>query len=285
METSHHRTLSIITFNTFGVPFDGNNIVKSLLRTKIRKRFKVIGDELNNSGADIIALQEVYTLPHLAILQKEMTKYPYSYYKKFLIGPRGGVVTFSKFPMDTVDYTDFKNKGQWLNKSFVGKLSKRGLLITKVHNMPIYIINTHLTQNSDHDWSRSNRYIPILKSQLSEIGRTLELLKNAPVILVGDFNMPKNSDLYQLFVASTGLLDVFKSDTTPTCRNIHPLQTGDVGRIDYIFTNQNTIHIQKSENILTDKFAITPKVTKFLSDHIALKADLTITLQSTPDKN
>lgn len=271
--------ISIITFNVFGVPFNGNKIIKSLFRTRIRKRFRAIGKLLNDSKADIICLQEVYTIPHLNILKETLAKYPYCYYKLFLLSPRGGVITFSKFPMETVEYADFIEGGKWHNKSVVGKISKRGLLITKLKEHPYYIINTHLTQNSDHDWSENNRYIPMLKSQLDEVIKaTALLIKNNIVILAGDFNMPKKSEIYQQFIRTSSLFDIFNEHEIPTARNIPILDSKNIGRIDYIFITKNaTLKKVSEKHIFTKKVAITPNEKIYLSDHIGLQVDLELT--------
>lgn len=263
--------LTLISFNTFGVPFDGNNLVKSFLRTNIRKRFKLIGKELNQLDTDIIALQEVYTYPHLNILRKEMTSYKYCYYKKFLIGPRGGVVTFSKIPMGTIKYKDFRSKGSMNNKSIVGRISKRGILTTKIHGFSTYILNTHLTQNSDHDWAHGNKYVPVLKAQLEEIKSILSLLQNSTVFLLGDFNLPKNSEIYYEFIKNNKLIDLFGQDITPTYRG-HAIYKNVSGKIDYIFSNQQINTLSYSYIFQNDKI----ENGSFLSDHIGLKATLTI---------
>lgn len=278
--TSHN--LSIITFNTFGVPFDGNKIFKSFLRTSIRKRFKVIGKLLNNSDADIIALQEIYTFTHLNILKKELSNYSYCYYKKFLIAPRGGVVTFSKFPMEEVEYSDFKHKGNWYNKSFVGKMSGRGLLITKIKGHPIYIGNTHLTQNSDEEFKESNKFYNMLESQLKDITDVVNLLSmNNQVILTGDFNLPKNIHLYNNFLSSTKLIDTFGGILEPTKHKEFLFAKDYLECIDYIFVTKSAgVSCANSSHLFTEKAEISKGLLSYLSDHIALKVDISFNTTS-----
>src|SRR5687768_3605358 len=138
------KPVSVINFNVLGAPFDPYNIRKTIFRTNIRKRNKEAAQKLNTSNADIIALQEVATYTQYRIFKKHLTNYPYIVYQKFLVGPKGGLVIFSKIPIKKHSYQTFKNKGGYRNKSIVGHAMRNGILIAKCTDFPLYILNTQL---------------------------------------------------------------------------------------------------------------------------------------------
>src|SRR3954469_13803830 len=86
--------LSVISFNTCGAP---------ILSKKIKERYTRLAAILNKSQSDILSLQEVHTYRHFKILKKALTNYPYVSYKKYLYGPRGGLVIFSKKPIEVCE--------------------------------------------------------------------------------------------------------------------------------------------------------------------------------------
>jgi endonuclease/exonuclease/phosphatase family metal-dependent hydrolase len=194
--------LSVISFNTCGAP---------ILSKKIKERYMRLADILNSSNSDILSLQEVHTYRHLRILKKKLSNYPYVVYKKYLYGPRGGLVIFSKKPIETCEYSNFQKRGSLMNKTVVAKLMRNGVLLAKLSGYPIYVLNTHLTPNTDLDWSMDNRMTPFTYSQLMHVAEITDTLvaMNNEVIITGDFNTPKDSELYDLFLQSSPVEDVF----------------------------------------------------------------------------
>jgi len=102
------RKLTILTFNTAGVPF---------IETNIRRRYKLIAAELNRQKYDIINLQEVHLYPMVHLLKK-------------IVGPKGGLVTFSKIPILATKYHQFPKirKLTFHEKMQVLKAGNRGIL-------------------------------------------------------------------------------------------------------------------------------------------------------------
>ena len=259
--------LSVISFNTCGAP---------LLSKKIKERYQRLATILNSTQADILSLQEVHTYRHLRILKKMLVAYPYVVYKKYLYGPRGGLVTFSKKPIENCEYSNFQKRGSLTNKSFIAKLMRNGILLCKLKNFPIYILNTHLTPNTDLDWSMSNRISPFTYSQLMHIAEVTDALVSMQneVIITGDFNTPKNSELYEAFMSTTQVQDVFAEYDSST--KIPELSaTGkDLERIDYIFlTHRNAKADIFSKDHMFESREVVDGEMAFLSDHIGLKTE------------
>lgn len=266
---------SLVTFNAFGTPFYGSNIKHQFLRTKISHRFKKIGQLLNDSGADVLCFQEVFSFRHLNRLKVELTKYPYCVYQKFLIAPRGGLIIFSKHPVKKFSYIDFTTGGKYWDRSITSRLTKRGALVITFENLPLTIINTHPVQNSSGRWDSENKYVQIIQSQLDQLIKICNEI-NGDYILAGDFNMPHDSNLYAYFQTQLPAVDVFKNDTRPTYIEEYLFGKRKAERLDYIFYNGKHLALMHAKHVFNKKVALESGVMTYLSDHIALKADFTI---------
>ncbi|MBI2034685.1 MAG: endonuclease/exonuclease/phosphatase family protein [Candidatus Levybacteria bacterium] len=278
MNGGNRLVVSVASFNVFGAPFYGKKILRSLFQTRIFERFQIIADYFSKADVDIITLQEVHTFRQLRFLKKRMQNFPHVIYKKLLYGPKGGVVIFSKIPFEHVAYIDFKKRGTIFNKTVVAKIGKRGILVGKLKNSPVYILNAHLTQNSDHDWSPQNKHIPFLVSQLKQVAQTIASFPpKHSVIVTGDFNMPKHSIYYDWFIKLSGIKDAFDQHNSATYHKEF-LKLGDtVGRVDYIFTTKTKqIEIVKASHIFKRKLKLVSNKITYVSDHIGLKANISL---------
>jgi len=270
MKTTQYAVLSL---NMFGTPFHPKHIFKTLLRNDIRKRFKAISAIIQSLESDFLLLQEVHDFPHYFFLKKLLSSYPYTAYKKSLYGPRGGVVIFSKHPLTTTHFSDFMNKGAIYNKSITGHLSLKGILSVRVKHTSIWLLNTHLTQNSDHDWSPSNRFVPLLESQLAQLLVHVNSItaRSGNVILAGDLNIPKNTQYYDAFLKKSGLIDGFRADSFTTYHQSFLPSGASVGRVDYIFTS-SSLHLIKKGYILRSPLKDDEGNEFYASDHMGLIA-------------
>ncbi|BCX14670.1 MAG: hypothetical protein KatS3mg088_353 [Patescibacteria group bacterium] len=271
--------LSIITFNTKGTPSFKNSTLY---------RFKKIAIVLEDLGADIINLQEVFTYRQLQILRNELRSYPYCVYEKSIIGPKGGVVTFSKIKVVNKRYLpysypwsmliNFVSKG-WLKAISRNILTGKGILISKIQS-EILLANTHLIANPTHNWLPSNSFTKVYKNCINEIGKMINNLEeDKTFILTGDFNIPKESYLYPVIIRKLKVRDVFGNSNSPTFIKDF-LHSGEKGkRFDYILVrsgNNKSCFVRKREHLFTQPL-IKKSINKgFLSDHIALRAIIRI---------
>jgi endonuclease/exonuclease/phosphatase family metal-dependent hydrolase len=274
------KKLSLISFNVFGAPFHAQKVFETLFTTHVYRRLAYLTHELNASQSDVLALQEVNTYLQYLFLRRRLKKYPYVCYKKFLFGPKGGVVTFSKIPFTRVEYVTFKNRGVYWNKSFIADLIRRGMLVGKLKDLPISIINTHITHNIDHDYSPKNRFIKIQEAQLAQIAVYLQsiIASSNSVLLSGDFNIPKDSKQFPSFLKAAALTDVFHEYHESTYHPEYVFHATPLGRIDHIFLYQNgrNIKITDKKELFTDTVTLSNKVKTHLSDHIGLFASFEI---------
>lgn len=255
------KKISLMTFNVKGSP---------LFNKETYKRIRLIGLSLNNKrGVDIINLQEVFTYYHLYLLKKKMIDFPYCIFESFIFGPKGGLVTFSKIPIQKSNFVSYPNS-KILKRLFLSK----GVLINKIKDSIIYILNTHLTANRDNDWSKTNRFYAIHIIQIEKLKKTIENIKSFNFLIIsGDFNISKNSDLYKKITDEMQMKDVFRKYNFPTFHQEFMSKSEKSNRIDYILIKTKKRWNSKKKNHFFTKVQLAKKINKgFLSDHIGLQA-------------
>lgn len=256
----------VLSLNMFGAPF---------LSRKITERFTLIADELQKEQPDVICMQEVHLYPHLHLLKVLMPDYPYTAYKRFLYGPKSGLVIFSKLPLQDSTFTGFEERGSLKNKSIVARIIRNGFLKVRIKNTKIIIYNTHLTPNTDIDHSPENRFSKLIASQLFQIGKKAreDMLDGYEVIMTGDFNLPPESLYYQKFVESYGMFDVFQDNHRPTYHKAFRPDDKPGHRLDYIFIPDRSELIKHiSSHYILDEPINRNGKELYLSDHIGVLA-------------
>ncbi len=246
-----------------------------LISTNIFQRMNKIGELLQKEDADIIMLQEVHTYFILNILKKKLSTHPYVAYKRFLYGPKGGLVIFSKHPIEKTEYTDYKTRGSLFNKSFVAHIIQNGVLSCKLKNMSLSILNTYMTPNMDYDHSKANRYAHYSEAQIRQLAIMMKTAaaKGDTVLTCGDFNTDKNSYSYTIFLDLSEATDVFAQETIPTKHQEFYPSHVKVDRLDHMFLSTKK-KILETKHIFTKKVPLANGTTAYLSDHMALEATI-----------
>jgi endonuclease/exonuclease/phosphatase family metal-dependent hydrolase len=132
--------------------------------------------------------------------------------------------------------------------------------------------------NWDGDWSSTNRYAPMHRQQLSRLAGVVTGLPG-PAVVCGDFNVPGGSVFGADLLATTGLVDAFADDPTPTYRAEEFIGPGIPGhRIDLILTTPS-VRVTHRALILTDKHPF-PAGPAYLSDHLGIRASLDVAMGS-----
>jgi endonuclease/exonuclease/phosphatase family metal-dependent hydrolase len=154
------------------------------------------------------------------------------------------------------------------------------MLVTSLiwNDIPIVIINTHLLANFAGDWERHGMYARVEEKQLRQLAETVQAQSlDCIVIVVGDFNIPRGSRLYQDFLVRSGLTDLLAGDTRPTLR----ISLGAASRfplaIDYIFVripDRYSLRIN-CDLYLTEKYTIGKRQRGYLSDHNGIEIHIT----------
>lgn len=277
MSTNKNFNIKLISFNAMSA-FSFDSLHGFISSINVFERQKKIAEILKEQNPDIITLQEVHTYPILKLLKSRLTSYPFVAYKRYIYGPRGGLVTFSKLPIVGVEYIDFKKRGSFLNSSFIAHIIKNGVLTCKISDSNLIILNTHITPNLDHDYSKRNRFIKYIDAQLKQISEVVNELadRKMSVIAAGDFNVAKNSASYKKFLQSSKLHDAFSNYQSPTQHQEFLPKHKLVRRIDYVFMRTATsgCKINSIQQLFTEKFILKKSKLRYLSDHIGLEANL-----------
>lgn len=250
--------VSVATLNTLGLP---------PLDPGRPARYRTIAQGFESSTVDVVNLQEVLTYRHLSSLTRHMPTFAHVRYRRSLIGPAGGLVTLSRVPLATSGYHRLPAAGVPRGLRLRSQLSARakGVLVTRVAQPDLWVLNTHPMANGDGDWSPGNRYETMQRAQLDGLARVLGSLPG-PAVVCGDFNVARNSELHKGFRAGTGLVDAFGGTCPPTFRAefLPPGRPSNV--IDFILTTPS-VRAEDAEVIFEDQ----P-----VSDHVGLRATLVL---------
>jgi endonuclease/exonuclease/phosphatase family metal-dependent hydrolase len=143
------------------------------------------------------------------------------------------------------------------------------------------VLNAHLTADTDGDWSTTNRFFPVHRAQLRKLlALTREPeLEDQNLLLSGDFNLAKESELYDEFRVQGGWIDPLKDDDSPTFHQEFLPPGAHPHRIDYIFARARTgsqCTVKRAATLLTERVPVRNRHESsiFLSDHAALQAQL-----------
>lgn len=204
-------TFSLITLNCFGVPVPST-----------RRRLLTLVRELNHRDDSMVCLQEVQARPYRALLSLACApKYHYSAFEPFVHAPKGGLLTLSRLPFEKVDFTLYRERGLWYTPAMADWLLHKGVLRAqaRVGDVPVIVLNTHLSANYRGDWITNNQYARSERRQLEQLAEIVHAQPSeAVVIVVGDFNVPRASSMFQEFLAASGLSDPLAGDTRWTFR-------------------------------------------------------------------
>jgi endonuclease/exonuclease/phosphatase family metal-dependent hydrolase len=182
-------------------------------------------------------------------------------------------VTFSRLPVSGRDYQGFGTppEAPGLSQHVRSRARLKGALVTRLTHPGLCVVNTHPVANWDGDWSRTSRFYPLHRAQLTALARTAGSI-GGPAAVCGDFNVDRDSSLFGDFMAETGLADAFEGKCPPTFRAEY-LPAGKTPRcIDFILTATGV----KAESVgllLTGQVEL-PSGPGYASDHIGLYANL-----------
>jgi endonuclease/exonuclease/phosphatase (EEP) superfamily protein YafD len=200
--------LRLLTFNTFF--FDHP-----------RPRLRALSEIIDRSGLDVVCLQEILWRRNLSMARSITTPFPYAAHVPHGPMVKGGLLTLSRWPIEHryVEYRVRSASGRWPYR--LDWLLRKGLLVTRISiaGRHVAVVNTHLLANSDGDWSRTNPYARAEEAELNQLAEVLTTIDpDLPLLVVGDFNVPRGSWLLDEFLARSGLRDVLAGDPRPTFR-------------------------------------------------------------------
>lgn len=269
--SSFAKDITFLSYNTWLLP----EIFFTAHRPHARST--AIADYLSSSDFEVIALQEVFTRkPFNRINQKMKAAGYYSTGKPDINFPKilnSGLVTYSKYPIIASIFVGYRSC--YGDDCFAGK----GLLISKIKVKEdyLYVVNVHLQA------SRHFKRVRARKKQIKQIAKILKRFNfDAPVVLMGDFNVNKYGDEYQFLIDTLGVLDkpfdgelIYSSDAV---LNDHKKRKGHKERqlLDYnfLYNHQDFYYLTLKSKIIRPKGSYKKWRDIDLSDHFAIFSTL-----------
>ena len=258
------NSLSLLTFNTFAI-----------LNWDTPFRVSALAQELAKLEAEIVCLQEI----HQHLFRRSITAAtPYhvdAIHAPKRGRPRGGLLTLSRLPVVKHTYVPFVEQGRWIHLEIMDRLLDKGILVThyEVGGLPIIVVNTHIMANYAADYALTGPPALRQQSQLRQLADDIQALPSeALVMLVGDFNLPRGSWLYEEFLAASGMEDTLEGDARPTYRPLPGVPSHYALPIDFVFVRQPKGRtITCSSNLCLDRpVRLVGGYHNFLSDHLGI---------------
>ncbi|QBD82357.1 endonuclease/exonuclease/phosphatase family protein [Ktedonosporobacter rubrisoli] len=270
---SNVQTISIGTFNTWGIPFSSH---------LARERYQALCQSIEHSSLDLLHLQEVWFYYLLDILRTRLPSYHLAY-RRGLFGPEAGLVTLSRQPLQNIEFINFPPVGappekRWWKRA-TQPLKRKGALLACLPQWSLATCNCHLIANKADDWSQASRYYRAHEYALERLADIVNSLaqQRRHILIMGDFNIPKQSELYQKFVQLSQATDLFEQDDSPT---YHKEFWPNPQRLDYVFfqmeEKREQLHVRHKDFLFQEKVRLQNGKDHYLSDHIGLMAELEI---------
>jgi endonuclease/exonuclease/phosphatase family metal-dependent hydrolase len=172
--------LALLQYTFFGhILYEGTNFVS--------ERLQRIPSKIIQSDADVVALQEIYSLKHKKILVDKLKHhYPYHYYtaENFFLAMDNSMMFFSKFPIEKTLTYAFKNTN-W-EEYFFARMGVMKIELS-IDNQKYSFFNVHLSAGgwSDPNSTKTRR---LRSAQINELFGLVEKDKAKYKVILGDFN-------------------------------------------------------------------------------------------------
>ena len=207
--------MKILTQNCWGVP-----------KTERRKRFNIIADTIRNRPYDIVCLQEVFLRSWHQQSFADLESYHHSY-QEGIISLKGGLLTLTKQQPKQISFHRYEVQGNLFSQQITDRLLGKGFLETIIEDNKedLTIINVHNVSVYQPHYAQKMYLLAQSEQLLNHIQKKTE--NGERVILAGDFNFERGSNLYRNFA-------IMLNDLTS------PLRTFDLfkyNQVDFIFAS------------------------------------------------
>lgn len=255
--------MKVLIFNTFSVP---------LVSPEPGERLRRAGQKIKELNPDLVFLQEIYTPWHKNLITESLADYPYQFIpRNGLFGAGGGLLFFSKIPIDEKRFYPFSVSGSWLDLSLSDKMARKGFMKLGFKlQKPFYFFHAHMTANYNNDFSLNNKYSKIIEKQLQELSEEIEKVPLInPCFIVGDLNVPPTISIFKRFLDKTQSNDLIISPLPTIRRKLYLLPIPvQFEKIDYLL-------FRGSGKIKCSPRYIFEEDDK-LSDHVGIWAEIEI---------
>lgn len=244
--------------------------LNALVRGDVRPRLRALAAILDESDYDVVCLQEVLHAGSVRLLRRLTPGFRHRFASGFPL-LHGGLLLLSRWPFVRSGFTRYP-AGRPLRTEM---LMRKGVQVAVVDTPggPLAVVNTHLSANRDGDWAPANRYTRIARGELDALAGLVAALDPAlPVVVAGDFNVPRDSLALTAFAEAAGLRDVLAGDTAPTYRPTARFPAPPA--LDQVLVRGTPS--ARARLVFKDAVALPGGRTGYLSDHYGIEADLTI---------
>lgn len=253
--------VTVATLNTRGFHLPG---------TRLSERYAAIGAGLD---ADLVCLQEVMTYRHLGLIRRGAKSYPSVLYGRGVGGPAGGLVVLSRGPVRGATFTWFERLSYRAQVPLLARMASMysGALTVRLDGLRVF--NTHLTANTDGDWSAGNRFELLQRTQFASLAGLVRA-GSSPAVVCGDFNAPRHSVAYGELLTRSGLLDAFDGECPPTFHAEY-LGPGHAAHcIDFVLVPAEAT-VEHTGLLFADRVQL-PRGPGHVSDHLGLTARIVL---------
>jgi len=247
-----------------------------------RERLDAIGRVLNESGVDFLCLQEVTQRRNVRLLERRLKAYGPAEFRRYGIAVTGGLVSFSRRPIERSSYEVFRGRGPNWTLGWADRLLRKGFLISwlRLDALPMVVVNTHLLANYDEDWAPDNRFAREQRNDLIQLAEAIEGLdKSALVIVAGDFNVPATSPMFEKFTSRCDLRAAFGSAPSaipPTIRRSSSDSPAlAIDHILYRHPSGKPLHVT-AQLRFEEPLLLAKSRPTFASDHLGVEAEIVL---------
>jgi endonuclease/exonuclease/phosphatase family metal-dependent hydrolase len=246
----------------------------ALMRDDVRPRLRSLAAILDASDYDIVCLQEILHTGSVRLLRRLAPRFPH----RFTTGCpllAGSLMLLSRWPIVRREFTRYPTAGPRRTEL----LMRKGVQVATVDTPggELAVVNTHLSANRDDDWSPDNRYTKIARIELDRLAGLVTALDPAlPVVVAGDFNVPRDSPVFTGFAAAAGLYDVLSGDPTPTYRPTPRFPAPPALDQVLVRSTPDRALTARARLVFQDAVALPDGRSVYLSDHYGIEADLTL---------
>jgi len=243
----------------------------ALVRGDVRPRLRALCTLLADSDYGIVCLQEVLHRGSAHLLR---SAYPHRASSGAVL-LSGGLLLLSRWPIQRYTFGRFPMVGRLRREQLMRKGAQLAVIDTP--GGPLAVANTHLSANRDDDWSAGHPHTRIARAELDSLAGLLGTLDAAlPVVVAGDFNLPRDSPTLTAFAAAAGLRDVLAGDTSTTYRPTPRWPSPPA--LDQILIRPGADRplTARARTVLHDAVPVPDGRKLFLSDHYGIEAELTL---------
>ncbi len=267
--------LRIATLNVWGLPW--------LFARDTGRRIEAIGQQLPDLGADLVALQEVWSRDLADSLTAAGQRAGFAHaWQNGVSRPGGGLLLLSRLPIDRARFEIYRVRGLperiWHGDYHGGKGFAEVDLPTPAG--PVTVIDTHL--HAQYGDSYEADYHAHRMAQVVQLAARVREIRT-PLVVTGDFNFSEDQAPYRTLRGLTGLRDAAAEldRRAPTTTAENPYRSEKkcpARRIDYVFARDGadrSVTLRSIDRIFDEPLELDARSAAF-SDHAGLLAELEV---------